>query len=106
MNIELETIWNQWAIESFKKEQRDSEIIDILKTTWSIKQIKYLMSIRKLYQAMVNLIENDDIVYRIYSYFGTDLVIINNRPITKEEMLNIGFLFIDLLYHDNLQLNN
>ena len=106
MNIELETIWNQWAIESFKKEQRDSEIIDILKTTWSIKQIKYLMSIRKLYQAMVNLIENDDIVYRIYSYFGTDLVIINNRPITKEEMLNIGFLFIDFLYHDNLQLNN
>ena len=97
MNIELETIWNQWAIESFKKEQRDSEIIDILKTTWSIKQIKYLMSIRKLYQAMVNLIENDDIVYRIYSYFGTDLVIVNNRPITKEEMLNLGFYLVYLL---------
>ena len=94
MNTELDIIWNQWVSESLKKEQRDSEIIAILKTTWSIKQIKYLMDIRKLYQAMINLIENDDIVYRIYSYFGTDLVVINNRPITKEEMLNIGFLFI------------
>ena len=94
MNSELDIIWNQWVIESLKKEQRDSEIIDILKTSWGTKQIKYLMSIRKLYQDMINLIENDDVVYMIYSYFGTDLVVINNRPITKEEMLNIGFLFI------------
>tara|TARA_Y100000389_G_C17172694_1_gene369958 strand:- start:215 stop:520 length:306 start_codon:yes stop_codon:yes gene_type:complete len=94
MNPELDIIWNQWVIESLKKEQRDSEIIAILKTTWSTKQIKYLMGIRKLYQDMINLIENDDVVYRVYSYFGTDLVVINNRPITKEELLNIGFLFI------------
>ena len=97
MNSELDTIWNQWVIESRRKEQIDSGIIDILKTTWSTKQIKYLMSIRKLYQDMINLIENDDVVYRIYSYFGTDLVIINNRPITKEEILNLGFYLVYLL---------
>ena len=97
MNSELDTIWNQWVIESLRKEKRDSEIIDILKTTWSTKQIKYLMGIRKLYQDMINLIENDDIVYMIYSYFGTDLIIVNNRPITKEEILNLGFYLVYLL---------
>ena len=97
MNTELDVIWNQWIIESLKKEKRDSEIIAILKTSWSIKQIQFLMGIRKLYQEMISLIENDDIVYRIYSYFGTDLVVIDNRSITKEEILNLGILFFNCI---------
>ena len=47
------------------------------------------------------MIDDDDIVSMIYSYFGTDLIIINNRPITKEEMLNIGFYMVHLLTNSN-----
>ena len=98
---ELDITFNKLVYYDYVKKQRDQEIINILKTRWSKKQIDYLMNIRKLYQELINTIENDMVVYRIYSYFGTDLVVVNNRPITKEEILNLGFYMVYLLAESN-----
>ncbi len=98
---ELDFVFHDLVYYENIKKQRDLTIMNILRTKYSQIQITYLMNIRKLYHQFINMIDNDDIVYRIYSYFGTDLVVINNRPITKEEMLNIGFYMIHLLIKSN-----
>ena len=97
MDYGLDLAWNNWLYYNKIKEERDNYIRKILKNNWSGLQIDYLMNIRKLYHDMCNLIEDDEILNVIYSYFGTDLVIINDRAITKEEIINLGFLFIYIL---------
>ena len=95
----LDLVFSDYIKYTQLQKTRENSIIKILREQggWNNNQIFILMKIRKLYIDMCNLIENDDIFNILYSYFGTDLIIINNRSITKEELLNIGFSFVYLI---------